>query len=214
MPNLIVWDVKTVPDLQAFAAAKGIVKSSDDEIRNAMGPEASNPLYRSIICIGWLIAHFQADRWTVESGQADHVASKSEQELIMQFFATIADLKPQLVTFSGSSLLEYRALRHNLAMPQYLPELHNPYALDDLSLCDILSPSSQRIKLRELCAVLGMRYVGLDDEKVEELFRQQRFREIAEYCKNEVVDVFGFGCGESYFRGVCRIMGFSEARKR
>ena len=40
------------------------------------------------------------------------------------------------------------------------------YALDDLSLCDILSPSSQRnIKLRELCALLGMRYDGLEDNE-------------------------------------------------
>ena len=147
MPCLLVWDVKTVPDLQVFADAKGLAKKTDDEIRDAMGPEASNPLYRSIVCIGWLVAHFEADRWTVDSIYADHVASKSEQELIKQFFDTIADLKPQLVTFNGSSSLEYRAMRHKLAMPQYFPELHNPYALDDLSLCDILSPSSNSEKL-------------------------------------------------------------------
>ena len=212
MPTLIVWDVKTVPDLQVFADAKGLAKQTDDEIRDAMGPEASNPLYRSIVCIGWLIAHFEADRWTVDSIYADHVASKSEQELIKQFFDTIADLKPQLVTFNGSSSLEYRAMRHKLAMPQYFPELHNPYALDDLSLCDILSPSSQRrISLRELCAVLGLRYDGLEDDDVEKYYREGRVREIAEFCEREVVSIFRIWLRRELFQGRLSNYGFQRS---
>ena len=212
MPSLIAWDVKTVPDLQAFAAAKGLEAKSDDEIRDAMGPETSNPLYRSIICIAWLIAHFEADRWTVNSIYAEHVASKSEQELIGAFFDAIADLKPQLVTFDASLLLEYRAMRHKLAMPQYLPELHNPYALDGLSLCDILSPSSERkIRLRELCTALGLRYDGLDDDAVKKYFGQKRVREIAEYCENEVVNIFRIWLRRELFQGRLSQHGFQRS---
>ena len=215
MPTLVVWDVKTVPDLQVFAAAKSLTAQSDDEIRDAMGGEASNPIYRSIICLGWLIARFEADRWTVDSVYADHVASKSEQELVKQFFDTIADLKPQLVTFSGSLSLEYRAMRHKLAMPQYFPELHNPYALDDLSLCDILSQFSQRkIKLRELCAALGSRYDGLDDEEVEKYFRQKRIREIAEHCENEVVNIFRIWLRRELYQGRLSNHGFQRSEEQ
>jgi len=213
MPTLVVWDVKTVPDLQVFAAASGLATENDKEIRDAMGPEASNPLYRSIICIGQLIAHLAADRWTVDSVYADHVASKSEQELIKQFFATIADLKPQLVTFSGSSSLEYRAMRHKLAMPQYLPELHNPYALDDLALCDILSPSPQRIKLRELCAALGLHFDGLNDDNVEKYFHQKRNREIAECCESEVANIFRIWLRRELLQGRLSNYGFQRSEE-
>ena len=212
MPTLVVWDVKTAPDLQVFAAAKGLTTQRDEEIRDAMGPEASNPIYRSIICVAWLIARFEAGRWIVESVYADHVTSKSEQELIKQFFDTIADLKPQLVTFNGSSSLEYRAMRHKLAMPQYFPELHNPYALDNLSLCDILSPSSQRkIALRELCAVLGLRYDGLEDDDVEKYYREDRVREVAEFCEREVVNVFRIWLRRELFQGRLSRHGFQRS---
>jgi len=215
MPNLLVWDVKTVPDLQVYAAANGLTTQSDEEIRDAMGADASNPIYRSIICISWLIVHFDADRWTVDSGYAAHVASMSEQELIKQFFDTIADLKPQLVTFSGASLLEYRALRHKLAMPQYLPELHNPYALDDLSLCDILSPFSQRkMKLRELCAVLGLRYDGLEDDEVQGYFRERRILEIAESCERDVVSIFRIWLRRELFQGRLSKYGFQHSEEK
>jgi hypothetical protein len=63
MPNLIVWDVKTVPDLQLFAEAHSLTSNSDNEIREAMGDEAGSPIYRSIVCFGRLIAHFESDRW-------------------------------------------------------------------------------------------------------------------------------------------------------
>ena len=215
MPTLVVWDFKTVPDLQTFANAKGLAAQSSEEIRDAMGGEASNPLYRSIICIGWLIAHFEVDRWNVKSVYASHVASKSEQDLIKQFFNTIADLKPQLVTFNGSLSLEYRAMRHKLAMPQYLPELHNLYALDDLSLCDILSPFSQRkMKLRELCAALGLHFDGLDDDEVDKYFRQKRVREIAEYCENEVVNIFQIWLRRELFQGRLSQHGFQRSEEK
>jgi hypothetical protein len=37
MGNVIIWDIETVPDLKGFAAANGHDRSSDDEIRAAMG---------------------------------------------------------------------------------------------------------------------------------------------------------------------------------
>ena len=36
-PNLIVWDLETVPDLGGFAAANDLVGKSDVEVRAAIG---------------------------------------------------------------------------------------------------------------------------------------------------------------------------------
>jgi hypothetical protein len=35
-PNIIMWDLETVPDLAGFAAANDLVGKSDDEIRETM----------------------------------------------------------------------------------------------------------------------------------------------------------------------------------
>jgi 3'-5' exonuclease len=113
---------------------------------------------------------------------------------------------------NGSLLLEYGAMRHKLAMPQYLPELHNPYALDDLSLCDILSPSSnRRISLRQLCAVVGLHYDGLDDDEVAKYFRQNRVFEITESCKREVVNIFRIWLRWELFSGRLSQHGFQRS---
>jgi hypothetical protein len=48
MPNVLVWDIETVPDL---------ITRSDDEVRVAMGDKFPKHIYNSIACIGALIAH-------------------------------------------------------------------------------------------------------------------------------------------------------------
>ena len=106
-------------------------------------------------------------------------------------------------------------MRHKLAMPQYFPELHNPYAPDDLTLCDILSPSSERkIKLRELCAVLELRYDGLEDDEVEKYFRQKRVREIAEYCQSEVANIYRTWLRRELYQGRLSNHGFQRSEER
>ena len=36
-PSVLVWDIETVPDLRAVAAAQGLVRKSDDEVRHTGG---------------------------------------------------------------------------------------------------------------------------------------------------------------------------------
>jgi predicted PolB exonuclease-like 3'-5' exonuclease len=191
MPTLVVWDVKTVLDLEVLAAANGAESGMEESSRDLMGEDAANPIYRAIVCIAWLIAHYEPDRWIVDSVNSSHVGAKSEADVIKEFFDVLADLKPQLVTFKGSDFLEYRAMRHKLAMPQFEAQLHNPYALEELSLCDIFSPNPrQRISLRQLCGALGLGYDGLDGGEIEKWFRQNRAAEIASYCEREVLSIF------------------------
>jgi hypothetical protein len=72
-------------------------------MKYAMGDEASSPIYRSIIWMGRLIAHFVSDRSIVVSVYAWHIAAQSEKEIIKEFFDTITDMKSRLVTFDGSN---------------------------------------------------------------------------------------------------------------
>ena len=65
--NIIVWDIETVPDLRGFAAAKGLAGKSDEEVRGALGEKFPKHVYHSIVCIGALVAHREAERWVVEA---------------------------------------------------------------------------------------------------------------------------------------------------
>jgi predicted PolB exonuclease-like 3'-5' exonuclease len=118
MPHVIVWDIETVPDLKGFAAANGHDGKTDDEIRAELGEKFPKHIYHSIICIGALIARRDNDHWVVEALGAPHVGDRSEKELIAAFVDRIAELKPQLITFNGSSfdlpVLRYRAMVHKV----------------------------------------------------------------------------------------------------
>jgi hypothetical protein len=50
-------DLETVPDLQGFAAANGLVGKTNDEIRESVGDKFPKHIYHSVVCIGALIAH-------------------------------------------------------------------------------------------------------------------------------------------------------------
>jgi 3'-5' exonuclease len=95
MASIIVWDIETVPDL------KGHDGKSDEETRAAMGDKFPKHIYHSIVCIGALVAHREDDHWTVAALGAPHVGERSEKALISAFVDRIAELSPQLVTFSG-----------------------------------------------------------------------------------------------------------------
>jgi 3'-5' exonuclease len=103
MTHVIVWDIETAPDLAGFAAAHGHEGKTEDEIRGELGERFPKHIYHSIICIEALIAHWENDRWVVDALGAPHVGERSEGDLIAAFVDKIAQLKPQLVTFNGSS---------------------------------------------------------------------------------------------------------------
>jgi 3'-5' exonuclease len=199
MKSIIVWDLETIPDLKGFAAANGHDGKTDDEVREALGDKFPKHIYHSIICIGALIAHQDADGWVVDALGAPHVGERSERELIAAFVDRIAELNPQLVTFNGSSfdlpVLRYRAMVHKLPAVglSARPYFHR-YTDDAIDLCDVLSSFAPGAKatLHELCRVMGLpgKPNSIDGGEVEKYFREGRIREIAEYCESDVVNTY------------------------
>jgi 3'-5' exonuclease len=210
MPHVIVWDIETVPDLKGFAAANGHDGKSDDEIRAELGEKFPKHIYHSIICIGALIAHRDNDHWIVDALGAPHVGDRSEKELIAAFVDRIAELKPQLVTFNGSSfdlpVLRYRALVHKVpAIGLTARQYFHRYTDDAVDLCDVLSSFSPGAKctLHELCRVMGLpgKPEGISGAEVDRYFREKRLREIADYCESDVVNTYRVWLRHELFRG-------------
>ena len=149
--------------MKGFAAANGHDGKTDDEIRAELGEKFSKHIYHSIICIGALIAHRDNDHWVVDALGAPHVGERSERDLIAAFVDKIARLKPQLVTFNGSSfdlpVLRYRAMVHKVpAIGLAARPYFHRYTDDAVDLCDVLSSFCTRSKSRthELCRVMGL----------------------------------------------------------
>ena len=163
MPHILVFDIETVPDLRGFAAANALDGKSDDEIRAELGEKFPKHIYHLIVCIGALVAHWENDHWIVDALGAPHVGERSERDLIAAFVDKIAQLKPQLVTFNGSSfdlpVLRYRAMVHKVpaAGLSARPYFHR-FADDAVDLCDVLSSFAPGAKasLHELCRVMGL----------------------------------------------------------
>ena len=210
MPHVIVWDIETVPDLKGFAAANGHDGKTDDEVRAELGEKFPKHIYHSIICIGALIAHRNNDHRDVEALGAPHVGERSEKELIAAIVDRVAKLKPQLVTFNGSSfdlpVLRYRAMVHKVTAfgLSARPYFHR-YTDDAVDLCDVLSSFSPGAKstLHELCRVMELpgKPDGINGADVDQYFRQGRLREIADYCESDVVNTYRVWLRHELFRG-------------
>jgi predicted PolB exonuclease-like 3'-5' exonuclease len=209
MSHVIVWDIETVPDLKGFAAANGHDGKTDDEIRAELGEKFPKHIFHSIICIGALIAHRDNEHWDVEALGAQHVGERSEKEFIAAFVDRIAELKPQLVTFTGSSfdlpVLRYRAMVHKVpAFGLSVRPYFHRYTDDAVDLCDVLSSFSPGAKctLHELCRVMGLpgKPDGINGADVDQYFREGRLREIADYCEGDVVNTYRVWLRHELFR--------------
>ncbi len=150
--TVIVWDLETVPDLDGFATANGLIGKTNEEVRQAIGEKFPKHIYHSIVCIGALIAHSEKDHWAIDAVGAPHVGERSEKQLIADFTGRIGYLKPQLVTFNGNGfdlpVLRYRAMIHGVSAPGLSTRPYfNRYTDDGLDLCDALSSYSQQAKV-------------------------------------------------------------------
>jgi predicted PolB exonuclease-like 3'-5' exonuclease len=210
MPHVLVCDIETVPDLKGFAAANALDGKSDDEIRAELGEKFPKHIYHSIICIGALVAHRENEQWIVDALGAPHIGERSERDLIAAFVDKIAQLKPQLVTFNGSSfdlpVLRYRALVHKVSAAGLSARRYfHRYTEDALDLCDVLSSFApeRKVSLHELCRVMGLpgKPDNIDGSEVHKYFREGRIREIADYCESDVVNTYRVWLRHELFQG-------------
>jgi hypothetical protein len=72
MTSVIVWGLETVPDLKGFAAANDLIGKTDSEIRGVIGEKFPKHIYHSIVCIGALVAHKEADCCVIDALGAPH----------------------------------------------------------------------------------------------------------------------------------------------
>jgi predicted PolB exonuclease-like 3'-5' exonuclease len=208
--SVVVWDLETVPDLRAFAAANGLEGKGDDEVRAALGEKFPKLVYHSIVWIGALVTYRQDDHWAVKVVGAPNIGERSEREILAAFVNKIEELSPQLVTFNGASfdlpVLRYRAMVCGVPAPGLAARPYfNRYSEDAIDLCDVLSSfsSQSKVSLHELCRVMGLpgKPDGIDGADVERYCREGRLAEVAAYCETDVVNTYRVWLRYELFRG-------------
>src|SRR5262249_49594113 len=139
-----------------------------------------------------------------------HVGDRTEGELISAFVNKIDAVKPQLITFNGSSfdlpVLRYRAMINKVSAPGLAARPYfNRYTEDAVDLCDVLASFSPqcRASLHELCKLMGMtgKPDGFDGTCVESYFRDGKIQKIASYCEGDVIHTYRVWLRYELFRG-------------
>ena len=80
--QVIVWDLETIPDLEAFAAASNLQGKPESEVRDGMGDKFPKLVSHKIACIGALVVSRSTAGWQVDALGAPHIGERSEKDLI------------------------------------------------------------------------------------------------------------------------------------
>ncbi len=188
--SVIVWDLETIPDLEAAARMLDLPDATEADVRQALGSGfPKHPLHK-IVCIGALIASRQSEGWRVDALGAPHIGERSEAKLISDFVEKIGQLRPQLITFNGHSfdlpVLRYRAMVNRVpAGGMQVRQYFHRYTEDALDLCDALgSYGPAKMKLDEISKILGLtgKPDGVDGSQVEAMVLADQIGEVALYC--------------------------------
>lgn len=208
--HVLIWDLETIPDISAVVRVNGLGEGDEAGARAVLGVNFPKLIFHKVACIGALIAQRADDGWRIRSLGAPHLGERSETELLQSFVDKIGSLRPQLVTFNGSSfdlpVLRYRSMINRVTAPGLeMRRYFNRYSDDALDLCDALASFDARAKtsLNDLCRALGFpgKPDDIDGSQVDQYVQEGRIGEVAAYCETDVVNTYRVWLVHELFRG-------------
>lgn len=249
--SLFVFDIETVPDTDAVENLTGFtapdvaqrrqeLERYHLEITDGRNAFPRQPFHK-VVAISFLSAelenegsheayHFQELRSGGEEGF-------DEKQLLQGFFQYLDRYRPRLVSFNGRGfdlpVLKYRAMVHgvpSMALHQMGTkwESYKARYADDwhCDLIEVLSDfgASARVKLNEVCAVMGFPgKFGVDGAQVAPMFDEGRVGEIRDYCETDVLNTYlvylrlqlhrAILSKDAYNRAVADVVSYIEAEK-
>ncbi len=211
--NVLVFDIETIPDVEAGRRLYSLQGLTDQEVANVMltkrYQETSgrnellrHPLYR-VVAISAVLR--TADRLRVWSlGKPE----SPEEELISRFFEGIERYSPLLVSWNGRGfdlpVLHYRALLYGISAPRYwengdedpsfrwnnyLSRYHERHT----DLMDVLAGYDARAcaPLHEVATLLGFPgKLGMNGAEVWDRFLAGDIQAIRDYCETDVLNTY------------------------
>lgn len=209
--TVFVFDIETIPDVDAGRKLYNLDGLSDLEIAQAMftlrRAKVGNdflPHYLQKICaISIVMSHdSQIKVWSLGTINAD------EKELISRFYAGIDKHVPTLVSWNGSGfdlpVLHYRSMLHGIAAPTYWEagENQQPFRWNNylsrfhyrhIDLMDIIAGYQNKAfaPLDDIAHMLGFPgKMGMSGAKVWDQYNAGELKSIRDYCETDVLNTY------------------------
>lgn len=209
--NVFVFDIETVPDVEAGRRFHDLGDLSDDQVANVMfhkqrqasGTEFLRHHLHRIVTIS--VALRSGDRfkiWSLGDEQS------GERELIERFFDGVDRYSPTLVSWNGGGfdlpVIHYRALRHGVPAPRYWEtgdddssfrwnNYLNRFHYRHTDLMDVLSAYQMRAvaPLDEVAMLIGLPgKLGMQGSQVWPRYRAGEIAAIRDYCETDVLNTY------------------------
>lgn len=221
--NVLVFDIETVPDVEAGRRLLGLDELPEEEVAQAMLSQTkatTGQLFvkhhlQKIITISAVFRHRdQLKVWSLGEQTAQ------EPELIERFFSGIEKFLPTLVSWNGAAfdlpVLHYRALYYGIAATtywecgeqdtsfkfnNYLNRYHNRH----IDLMDCLAGYQQKAfaRLDEIAVMLGFPgKMGMSGYQVYEHYLKGDIDLIRHYCEGDVLNTYLIFLRFQLMRGV------------
>lgn len=211
--NVFVFDIETVPDVEAGRKLYDLHDLSDAEVVTAMQTirrqetQGSSDFIRlhmqRVVCISGVLRHRdQFKVWSLGDPES------SEAEIIERFFAGLDKLMPTLVSWNGAGfdlpVLHYRALLHGIPAGRYweMGENDNAFKYNNylnryhyrhLDVMDVLSGYQSRAcaPLDDIATMLNFPgKMGMSGSKVWDCFLNGEIEAIRNYCETDVLNTY------------------------
>lgn len=221
--SILVFDIETVPDIDAGRELYDLQGLSPEEIANAMfalrrakvGHDFLPLHLQKIVAISLVISQgSNLKAWSLGDESSD------EKELITRFFSGIDKYTPTLVSWNGSGfdlpVLHYRSLLHGISAPTYWESGENqqPFRWNNylnrfhyrhLDLMDVLAGYQNKAfaPLDEIATILGFPgKMGMSGAKVWDEYSAGNLKGIRDYCETDVLNTWCVYLRFELIRGV------------
>ena len=211
MINTLVFDIETIPDVEAGRRLNNLNDLPDEAVAQAMftlqraksGNDFLPHYLHKIIAISAVMTHSHQFRvWSLGDEQSD------EKELISRFFKGLDKYKPVLVSWNGSGfdlpVLHYRTLLHGISAPLYWEHGEHEssfrwnnylsrYHYRHIDLMDILAAYQNKAfaPLDDIAVLLGFPgKMGMNGSKVWENYLAGNLKSIRDYCETDVLNTY------------------------
>lgn len=230
--TILVFDIETIPDVEAGRKLFDLKDLSDEDtalamfaLRKAKAGHDFLPHYLQKICAISLVLNYgsQLKVWSLGDEHAD------EKELISRFFAGIDKHTPTLVSWNGSGfdlpVLHYRAMLYGISAPTYWEAGENQqnfrwnnylsrFHYRHIDLMDIIAGYQNKAfaPLDDISTMLGFPgKMGMSGSKVWEQYRDGQLKSIRDYCETDVLNTYCVYLRFELMRGIINKEEYNKA---
>jgi predicted PolB exonuclease-like 3'-5' exonuclease len=213
--NVLIFDIETIPDVDAGRKLLGLNDLPDQEVAMAMlqlrrqdtGHDFLQHYLQRIVAISAVVRQSDGHRNKIKVWSLGE-ANSSEAELIQRFFDGVDRFSPILVSWNGSGfdlpVLHYRALLHGIQAPRYWEmgeedqsfrynNYLSRYHYRHMDLMDILSGYQARAvaPLDNIAKMLGFPgKMGKSGANVWQQYFAGEITDIRDYCETDVLNTY------------------------